>query len=98
MRLGAYGQNELLGNQYFLLQSGYEQKLLPLSPLLGEGLYGVTLFEIGKVYDTLSGPSALPFDGSLALIARTSLGPIFVGASFGNDNHHKWWFGLGRVF
>ncbi len=98
LRLGAYGQNELLGNQYFLLQSGYEQKLLPLSPLLGEGLYAVTLFEIGKVYDTFSGPSALPFDGSLALIARTSLGPIFVGASFGNDNHHKWWFGLGRVF
>ncbi len=100
LRLGAYGQNELLGNQYFLLQSGYEHKLLPLSPLLGEGVYGIALIEFGKIYNTLdiTSPPSSAVDGSVALIARTFIGPIFIGGSFGNENHRKWWFGLGRVF
>ena len=98
LRLGAYGQNELLGNEYFLLQGGYEHRLMHFSPLIGEGLYGVTLFEIGKVYDNLETPVALPFDGSVALVARTLLGPIFIGGSFGDNSHRKWWFGLGRIF
>ncbi len=99
LRLGAYGQNELLAGQYYLLQAGYEHKLLSFSPLLGEGLYGLALLEAGKVYQPLNvvGNPA-PIDGSLALVARTSLGPIFIGTSFGSDGHRKWWFGLGRVF
>lgn len=98
LRLGAYGQNELLGNEYFLLQGGYEHKLMHFSPLIGEGLYGVTLFEIGKVYDNLETPATLALDGSVAVVARTALGPIFIGGSFGNNGHRRWWFGLGRIF
>lgn len=98
LRLGAYGQNELLGNGYFLLQGGYEHKLMHFSPLIGEGLYGVTLFEIGKVYDNLETPATLALDGSVAMVARTALGPIFIGGSFGNNGHRRWWFGLGRIF
>jgi NTE family protein len=96
-RLGAYGRNELLGNQYFLVQGGYLQELLPLNPLIGEGLYGLAIFEIGKIYDSPTGPS-LPVDGSLAVIAKTAFGPVFMGGSIGSAGHRKWWFGLGRVF
>jgi hypothetical protein len=35
---------------------------------------------------------------SAALVARTSLGPIYNGTSFGSDDHRKWWFGIGRIF
>jgi NTE family protein len=102
LRLGAYGQNELLGSKYYLFQTGYEHKLLSFSPLLGEGLYGISLFEVGKIYDPFNfgifTPTTVALDGTIALIARTSLGPVFFGASFGKDNHNKWWFGLGRVF
>ncbi len=99
LRFGSYGENELLGSQYFLFQAGYEHKLLPLSPLLGEGVYALTLFEAGKVYDPLNvSGNPIPVDGSLAIVARTSLGPLFVGGSFGDNSHRKWWFGLGRVF
>lgn len=98
-RLGAYGQNELLGNQYFLFQAGYEHKVLPLSPLLGEGVYALSVFEVGKMFDPLNVlTTAVPIDGSVGLVARTSLGPVFIGASFGRDDHRKWWFGIGRIF
>lgn len=96
-RFGAYGLNELLGNQYLLFRSGYLRELLQFNPLFGQGLYAVAFAEGGKVFNDFSGPS-LPFDGSLALVARTALGPMFVGASVGASGHRKWWFGLGRVF
>jgi NTE family protein len=102
LRLGAYGENELLGNKYFLTQAGYLHKLVPFSSLVGEGLYGLVFMEVGKIYDApLAAPinnSSLALDGSVALVARTAIGPVFMGASFGNNSHRKWWFGLGRVF
>ncbi len=97
-RLGAYGTNELLGNQYFLTQAGYERELLRLNPFIGQGLYGLAFFEVGKVYASPIAAPALPLDGSLALLMKTALGPVYFGASFGNNDHRKWWFGVGRVF
>ncbi len=98
LRLGAYGQNEVLANQFVLAQSGYEHKILPLSPLVGEGLYAIGLIEVGKVYGNSTVASTLPYDGTIALAARTVIGPVFFGGSLGNDNHRKWWFGVGRIF
>ena len=40
----------------------------------------------------------LPFDGSIAIVAKTGLGPVFVGASAAAGDRLKWWFGFGRVF
>lgn len=99
-RLGSYGINELLGNQYFLFQGGYEYKLLSLNPLLGEGIYGVVSVEGAKMYDNLTTIEAgqTPFDGTMAIVARTALGPIYIGGSIGSSSHRKWWFGLRRVF
>jgi hypothetical protein len=99
--LGSYGRNELLGTQYWLFQGGYQYKLLRLNPLLGDGIYGVAFMEGGKVYENINAADTLQseaFDGSLAIIARTSLGPIYVGGALGDNSHRKWWFGLGRVF
>jgi NTE family protein len=97
-RLGAYGLNELLGNQYFLFQGGYEHKLISFSPLAGEGLYAMGLFEVGKMYDSFNFGPSLPYDGSFLLAARTAIGPVFMGGSIGNASHRKWWFGVGRIF
>jgi NTE family protein len=99
-RLSSYGINELLGNQYFLIQGGYLYKIVPLPPLFGEGVYGMAFVEGAKMYDNLTTVDAgqTPFDGTIVLIARTALGPLYVGGSFGSDNHRKWWFGLKRIF
>ena len=97
LRLGSYGQNELVGTDYFLFQGGYSRQLLTFNPLIGEGLYGLAFMEAGKVFNTPIG-NVLPVDGSLALVARTAIGPVFVGVSIGDNSHRKWWFGLGRVF
>ena len=100
-RLGSYGRNELLGNQYWLFQGGYEHKLLSFSPLIGDGLYAVGFMEGGKVYDNLNAVDILEseaYDASVAVVARTALGTIYLGGAAGNNSHRKIWFGLGRVF
>lgn len=96
-RLSAYGRNELLGNQYFLGQAGYIRRLTILNPIFAGPLYGVVGYEIGKVYGPFINPS-LPNDFEAFLIAKTRLGPIFAGTSYGDSGHHRWFFGVGRVF
>jgi NTE family protein len=99
--LGSYGKNELLGNQFWLFQGGYERKLLKFNPLIGEGLYVIGFLEGGKVYDNLNAADTLlseAWDGSAAVVARTAIGPIYIGGAAGNNDHRKWWFGLGHVF
>lgn len=94
--LGAYGVNELLGDQYFLLQGGYSHRLMNLSPLVGESVYAVGLYEVGKTYGYPHN-GALPMDGTVALVAKTALGPVFIGGS-ASGSRVRWWFGIGRIF
>ena len=93
----AYGQNEVRGNQFYLFRAGYLHNLLTLPPFLGGGLYAVTMYEVGKMYNA-PGVSKLPTDGAAGMIMQTVLGPVFVGGSVGDTGHATWFFSLGRVF
>jgi len=93
----AYGQNEVRGDQYYLFRTGYVHRLATLPPFVGDGLYAVTFYEVGKMFNA-PGVSKLPTDGAAGLIARTAVGPLFVGGSVGDTGHATWFFALGRVF
>ncbi|MGO8984239.1 MAG: patatin-like phospholipase family protein [Terriglobales bacterium] len=95
--LFAYGPNEVRGDQYFLFRAGYLHRLLTLPPFLGDGLYAITFYEVGKMYNAPD-VSKLPTDGAAGFIARTALGPMFIGGSVGDTGHATWFFALGRVF
>jgi NTE family protein len=96
-KLGAYGQNELNGDQYYLFRAGYLHDLFTLPPFLGKKIYAISSFETGKMYGALN-ESKFPADGVAGIVAETALGPIFAGGSVGDSGHHKWFFQLGRVF
>jgi NTE family protein len=93
----AYGENELLTDQYYAFQTGYLRKIVKLPVLLGEGLYFNGLFEVGRVF---SPPfrSQTPGDGVLALVANTIFGPIEFGGAVGTEGHRRVFFKLGRIF
>ena len=93
----AYGENEVRGNQYYLVRAGYMHRLSTLPPFLGGGIYGVGLYEVGKMYNA-PGVSRLPNDGAAGVIIRTAVGPLLVGGSVGDTGHGAWFFSLGRVF
>jgi NTE family protein len=97
IRLGAYGTNELRGEQYFLGRLGYLHELFRLPPLIGSRAYATAAYEIGKMY----GPNVhyrLPMDGAVGLVFETFLGPVSIGGSYGDTGHHKLYFQVGRIF
>jgi NTE family protein len=96
-RLGAYGINEFVGNQYLLLQGGYAHQIVTFNPLFGGAVYGLAWFETGKMYGDPANAN-LAKDGSVAIVAKTGLGPIFAGVSVAASDRVKWWFGIGHVF
>ena len=99
LRLAAYGTNELLTNQYFLFQPGYIRRLKELTPLLGENVYLVTNYEIGKAYGVINATdSRLPNDFNAAVLVQSFIGPVVFGGSVGDRGHHKFYFQLGRYF
>ena len=96
-RLGAYGVNELFGNQYYLFRAGYLHDLIRLPPFVGKKVYMIGSYEAAKMYGAAN-ESKFPNDVSAGILAETALGPFFVGGSVGDNSHHKWFFQLGRVF
>ena len=97
-RLSAYGQNELLGNQYFVGRIGYLRKVFTLPPFVGKQVYVSGFGEVGKMYGDPFPIPKLSGDGGAGLLAETAFGPVFIGGSVGDTGHHKWFFQLGRVF
>jgi NTE family protein len=98
LRLSAYHIGELLGSDYFLGQTGYLYRLVRLNPLLADSIYAAGFYEIGRVWGEPSGTPRLPNDVSGAIIMKTLIGPLYGGASIGDSDHRKWFFGLGRIF
>jgi NTE family protein len=96
-RLGAYGVNELFGDQYYLFRGGYLHEIVSLPPFVGKKVYAIGSYEAGKMYGALN-ESKFPNDFSAGVLAETTLGPFFVGGSVGDSSHHKWFFQLGHVF
>jgi NTE family protein len=100
-RLAAYGPNEFITNQYFLFQAGYVRRLTQLSPLLGNNVYFIGSYEIGKAYGndfSTNNESRLPNDVNAAILVQTFLGPIVMGGSVGDRAHRKFYFQVGRFF
>jgi len=93
----AYGQNELLTEQYYQFRAGYLRKVAKIPVLLGEGLYFHGGFEVGRVF---SPPfkSQSPGDAVGALIVNTIFGPIEIGGAVGTAGHKRVFFKLGRIF
>jgi NTE family protein len=93
--LFAYGTNEILQNQYMLFKAGYIRNLGSLP--IGSRIYAAGLGEFAKT-DFPNAPSHYPTDVAGALIIRTVVGPIMVGAAYGASGHAKFFYQVGRIF
>jgi NTE family protein len=93
----AYGENELLTNQYYVLKAGYLRKVARLPVLLGEGVYFNGVVEGGKVFGSPFQPH-VPGDVSAALVINTIFGPLSMGGAVGTEGHQRIFFKLGRIF
>jgi len=98
LRLGAYGTNELLTNQYFLVQPAFLFRLRELSPLLKQNVYLFSMYEAGKAYGQPVGIPRIQQDGTVGVLFQTVFGPMFFGGSIGDTEHRKFYFKVGKFF
>jgi NTE family protein len=98
LRLSAYGTNELYGDQYYLFRVGYLHNLFALPPFVGKNAYLVSDYEFAKMYAFAGPESGFPNDGTAGILIETALGPLYVGGSFGDSGHRKWFFQIGKAF
>lgn len=96
-QLGAYGANELLGNQYFIFRLGYIHEIGRLFPLMGKNAYFISNYEIAKMYGDPD-KTKLPASATAGVIVQTAFGPLFLGGAVGDAGHRKFFFQLGRFF
>jgi NTE family protein len=99
-QLVAWGENELLTNQYILGQLGYIRKFAELPPFLGSSVNLLGLLELGKTYKLPIAPSPphLPMDAAAGLLVNTIFGPVLVAGTVGDYGHARFYFQIGRVF
>ncbi len=97
-QLSAFGENELLTNQYYLFQAGYIHRLAKLPPFLGDSISLVTTYEAGKTFFVSNEPS-VPMDGVVGIVIKTAVGPFEIAGAAGNGTgHRKIFFQLDRFF
>jgi NTE family protein len=97
-QLSAFGENELITNQYYLFQTGYIRRLGRLPPFLGDSINLVTTYEVGKTFFLPTEPS-VPMDGVVGIVIKTAIGPFEIAGAAGNGmGHRKVFFQLDRFF
>jgi NTE family protein len=92
-----YAVNELLGNQYYAFRTGYLRQIGKLPTFLGNKIYGVALYDVGKVFSTFP-VSRIQTDGAVGVIVQTLFGPMLLGTAVGESGHRRFVFQLGRIF
>jgi NTE family protein len=98
LQLSAFGENELLTNQYYLFQTGYIRRLARLPPFLGDTISLVTTYEAGKTFFLPDEPR-VPMDGVVGIVVKTAIGPFEIAGTAGNGkDHRKIFFQLDKVF
>src|SRR5437899_2517298 len=75
VRLGAYGQNEFQGNQYYLFRAGYLHDLLTLPPFVGKKVYVIGSYELGRMYGVTTG-TQFPNEIAAGFLAETDVRPF----------------------
>ena len=98
LQLSAFGENELITNQYYLFQTGYIRRLAKLPPFLGDSISLITTYEAGKTFFVDNEPS-VPMDGVVGIVIKTAIGPFEIAGTAGNGtDHKKIFFQLDRFF
>lgn len=106
LRLSSSSFNEYRGTDYVYVRPGYFRRIAELPSPLGQSIYVTATYELGRMYAP-AGTSAgygsgqdtlMRQDVFFGLAAETPLGAITLGPAFGDHDHRKLVFTLGRFF
>ncbi|HEX7272601.1 MAG TPA: BamA/TamA family outer membrane protein, partial [Casimicrobiaceae bacterium] len=85
LRLSGFRLNQFSGRDYVFGRLMYYDRILPLPPILGAGVFAGASAEVGNIRnraDGLPSPGTL-YSGSLFIGANSVAGPAYLGVGFG---------------
>ncbi len=97
LRLTASNIDEYRGTDYFLIEPAYLRRIAELPAPLGQSIYLGAGYEAGQ----MRAPDQSTItrqDVFFGIVAETPLGVITLAPAFGNDDHRKFVFTLGKLF
>ena len=97
LRLTASSFEEYRGTDYALARPAYFRRIADLPTPLGQSIYVVGTYEFGYIAAP-NRPDVQRQDVFFGLAAETPLGAITFGPAFGDHDHRKLIFTLGRFF
>lgn len=96
LRLSASSYEEYRGTDYAFVRPAYFRRIANLPTPLGQSIYVVGTYEFGHIETQTGGVNRQ--DVFFGLAAETPLGAITFGPAFGDHDHRKLVFTLGRFF
>jgi NTE family protein len=97
LRLGAYRFGELRGRHYWVVTTGYLRQVGRLPDFMGGPLFIGGWVENGDAFDDAEA-SKWRTNYSVAMVADTLIGPVFVAGSGGFSSQWRTYIGVGRIF
>ena len=98
LRLGAFNQGELRGDNYLLAQGGALFRVLRLPDVLGGNGYMGAWLESGSAFDEWD-EARVQWQASGGFVLETILGPVFLGGSVSlNDGSGRFYVNVGPFF
>ena len=97
LRLSASAFDEYRGTEYWMIRPAYFRRIASLPAPLGQNIYVLGAYEAGQMYSPTTA-TVTEQDVFFGLAAETPLGAVTFGPAFGDHDHRKLVFTLGRFF
>ncbi len=96
-RLGAYDEDQFVGNNMVLFSAGYYYAIYDLPPLLGGKIWVAGWYGVGDAFNEWD-EADYNNEGSIGLVMDTRLGPFGLVAAFGEGGAFNVYFSFGTFF
>jgi NTE family protein len=97
LRLGAFNNDQLRGDNYLLMGGGYLHRIARLPDVLGGNMFVGGWVEAGSAFDDWD-TTDWKSDASAGIIMESLLGPIFGGVSIGFTGGARFYVAIGPLF
>jgi NTE family protein len=98
LRLGAFNNDQLTGDNYLLLVGGYLRRVGRLPDVLGSSILAGGWVEGGSAFDAWDANKDWKSDVTVGILVESLLGLFFVGGSIGFKGGGRFYISLGPFF
>lgn len=91
-------EDQFRGSYLGVVSVGYRYRILQLPAQLGRGIYAITRFDTGNVWQDEVDTGDLRYGGALGIGADTTIGPLYLAYGRANGGYGRIYFSLGTAF